>query len=406
MSELSRGTIRINGFSDAEMEFQLLRQLGSSRYGGASVGECFAIVNEMKANDPVSWVKAFAKWGHLQRQDAQERAEKKHFVSARDQFLLASNSFRAAEYYSPCENEEHRKLGLLSRECFQHAMQYSEHDFESLTLNLDGENIPVYIVYPYKDRSRKKTIIIVSGFDGTLEEEYCMRGLAGLERGYNVVLMAGPGQMDTLRLNEISYFKPDYEKSVSLVVQKLAGRKEIDYNKLALCGISFGGYFATRAACYEPRIRALVANSPIIDLYAYMSAFSGIDPINDLSDSEDFSLDDIAQIPEQEMSEQLKAQTASLISRFGQKTFKKTFKYLKKFTVENVLGQITCPTLALIGEAEGKEPERQSQKFVEKTNADEYRFSNFTGASMHCQVANPAFANAVMYDWLDEVFKW
>ncbi|KTC87097.1 alpha/beta hydrolase family protein [Legionella brunensis] len=404
MGDLSRGRIKIKGFNDAELEFQLMRQLGSSAYGGASVGECFAIINEMKNENPDSWVRAFTKWGHLQLQDANSRAEKQHRISAYEQYLKASNSFRAAEYYSPCQLEEHRKLGLLSRDCFQKAMKNSDYHFESHIFELEGEKIPAYFICPNKSNSQK-TMIVVSGFDGTLEEEYCMRGIAGLQRGYNIILMAGPGQMDTLRLNNRSYFKPDYEKPLSLVIDNFINRKEVDSNRLGLCGISFGGYFATRAACYEPRIKALIANSPIIDLYAYMSAFSGIDPLNDIPDAEDFSVADIESFSEQEMPQQLKTQTESLITRFGQKTFKTTFRYLQKFKVETVLDQINCPALALIGEAEGQEPERQSQIFVEKTNAAEYRFGDSTGASMHCQVANPSFSNAIMYDWLDEVFS-
>ncbi|RMX21519.1 alpha/beta hydrolase [Legionella jordanis] len=405
MNDLSRGTIRIQGFSDPEMEFQLLRQLGSTAYGGASVGECFALINGMKAADIQAWVAGFEQWGHLQRQDALERAKKKHRQSAYEQFLKAANFFRAAEYYSPCNQEHHRQLGLLARDCFEQAMLNSDYHFESLTLTLNGELIPVYCIFPSQEKSKRKTIIIVSGFDGTLEEEFCMRGLAGLQRGYNVILMAGPGQMDTLRLNERSYFKPDYEHALSLVVQNLANRKELDYNKLALCGISFGGYFASRAACFEPEIKALIANSPIVDLYAYLSAFSGIDPLRDIPDDEDFSVDDLQFIPEQHMSRQLKAQTASLILRFGQKTFKDTFRYLREFTVENLLERIKCPTLAMLGEGEGQEPQRQSTQFIEKTKADEYRFADYTGASMHCQVGNPVLANAIMYDWLDELFK-
>lgn len=37
--ELSRSRTRVLGFSDGELDFQLLRQLGSTGYGGASVGE-------------------------------------------------------------------------------------------------------------------------------------------------------------------------------------------------------------------------------------------------------------------------------------------------------------------------------------------------------------------------------
>src|SRR5512132_175321 len=37
--ELTRSQTRVLGFPDGELDFQLLRQLGSVSYGGASVGE-------------------------------------------------------------------------------------------------------------------------------------------------------------------------------------------------------------------------------------------------------------------------------------------------------------------------------------------------------------------------------
>ena len=37
--ELSRSATRVAGFDDAELDFQLLRQLGVANYGGGTVGE-------------------------------------------------------------------------------------------------------------------------------------------------------------------------------------------------------------------------------------------------------------------------------------------------------------------------------------------------------------------------------
>ncbi len=42
MAELSRGKTGVKGFSSKEMDFQLMRQLGSASYGGASAGESLA----------------------------------------------------------------------------------------------------------------------------------------------------------------------------------------------------------------------------------------------------------------------------------------------------------------------------------------------------------------------------
>ena len=51
-------------------------------------------------------------------------------------------------------------------------------------------------------------LLAVSGFDGTLEETYLQVGVAGLQRGWQVVLMSGHGQ-NTLRLNPQTHFVPN-----------------------------------------------------------------------------------------------------------------------------------------------------------------------------------------------------
>ncbi len=53
MSEIECSKTRVKGFSDPEMDFQLIRQLGSSSYGGASVGECLSTAARIKDGDPL-----------------------------------------------------------------------------------------------------------------------------------------------------------------------------------------------------------------------------------------------------------------------------------------------------------------------------------------------------------------
>lgn len=403
MANLKRGVINVQGFSDPEMDFQLLRQLGAAAYGASSVGECFAAVQEIHDNEPKDRVQTFTRLANHQLQDGLARFAKQHKVSAYGQLIKACNSFRAGEYYSPVTSMEHKQFGLKARSSFQQAMKCVDYHFESLTLELDGELLPAYAFFPQKGKRNHKTLIIVSGFDGTLEEEFLMRGIAGLERGYNIVVFAGPGQMDTWRVNEKSCFKPDYERPIHGLIDRLITLKEVNPEKIALCGVSFGGYFATRAACYENRISALIANSPIIDLYAYMTAFAGIDPLRDIPEADDFSVQDLPEIPEDMMSRQVKFQCEMLMQRYGKETFRKTFEYIAHFKVdEQALKQLRCPVLALIGNGEGEEPQRQTREFIQQVQGSDYCFDDESGASTHCQVGNVMFANAVMYDWLDE----
>lgn len=405
MPETERSKTRVKGFSDPEMDFQLIRQLGSSSYGGASVGECLAAAARIDDGDPSSWVTEFTRLAEHQEEDALKRAAAGHFISARDQFLKACNSYRAAEYYTNSFEPKHRDLGLKSRDCFQDAMKYVGHTFESSLLPYKGMQLPVYFMAPNREVKKRKTLLIVSGYDGTLEEEYLLRGRPALERGFNIVHFAGPGQMDTLRYNPEAHFEPDFENPTKVVVDFCAAHPGVDQQRLALLGISFGGYFAVRATAFENRIKALIANSPILNLHDYMTGFIGYDPA-EAPEEENFRLEDIPDIPEKFMSKQNKFMAANLMKRFGQPTFNDTFKYLRGFAVEEAVSNIGCPCLAMAGTGEGQEPEKQFKSFCEKVSGpvDSHFFTELEGADTHCQLGNVSFAASVCLDWLDEQF--
>lgn len=404
---LERSRTRVQGFADAEMDYQLLRQLGSACYGGASVGECLALAQRIQNGDPASWITEFAAAGARQQADAQARAQRGHALSARDQYLVACNSYRAAEYYSSVQDANHTRLGLQSRDCFAAAMRAQGHPFEAFSLPWGDTPLPAYYFRNPKAGARPaKTLLVISGYDGTLEETWLAYGRAALERGYHLMLITGPGQMDTLRFHPGMAFMPDYERIGKLALDNVLARPGTDAHRVALMGISYGGYFATRIAAHEPRLGALIANSPIVDLHAYMVSFVGFNPA-EMPDAQDIALADVDHIPPSVLPAQTREMMRNLMLRMGQPSFKKVYQYLREFRVDDAgLARIRCPALALVGSGEGAQPLAQYQHFM-KTVASPVSGHVFTaeeGADGHCQVANLAYSAAVSMDWLDERF--
>ena len=402
MSEqLTRSETRVQGFSDGELDFQLLRQLGSASYGGASVGEGLSAAARIRDLGVKSWPDVFAALGDRQQQDGEQRAASGHTRSAHDLFLTASNSYRAAEYFAPIEDPRHTKLGLRSRDAFRAAMQLSEWSFEPLEIVVDDQRLSGYWLASQQPRDGR-VLLAVSGFDGTLEETYLQVGLAGLQRGWPVMLISGHGQMDTLRLNPQTHFVPDTERWICPWLDLVVNKAGVEHSRLALLGISFGGYFALRATAVDNRVAAVVANSPVVDLRAYMTSFVGFDPEQILTADDDFGLADIDTIPDEEMPPTQKEMARGLIRRFGQPSFRRTFTYLREFHVD--AGKIRCPGLAMVGEGEGPEPLQQFELFA-RTAAGPVTKRIFTadeGADSHCQLGNLSLSAAVVFDWLDE----
>ncbi len=404
---LERSRTRVAGFADAEMDFQLIRQMGATRYGGASVGECLALARRIENAVPASWVAEFAAAAARQEADARQRAERKHTVSARDQYLVASNSWRAAEYYTSIADPKHAEYGLKSRACFLEAMKLQNDTFEVVSLPFGDTPLPAYHFSPAGASGKGKTLMIISGYDGTLEETYLSYGKPALERGYNVMLFAGPGQMDTMRFHPTLSFIPDYEKVAAVVLDYVLSRPDTDPERVALMGISFGGYFSTRMAAHEPRIRALIPNSPIVDLHAYMTSFVGFDPA-EMPENDDFCVADIDRMGDELAPPQIREMTRNLMLRFGRDSFRQTYMRLRDFRVsDQQLANIRCPVLGLAGSGEGKKPLAQLEHFRTHVGgpASTYVFSEEEGADGHCQIGNLAYSAAVSMDWLDELFS-
>jgi dipeptidyl aminopeptidase/acylaminoacyl peptidase len=55
------------------------------------------------------------------------------------------------------------------------------------------------------------------------------------------------------------------------VVDMAVNRVGVEHSRVALLGISFGGYFVLRATAVDDRVATVVANSPVVDLRAYLT---------------------------------------------------------------------------------------------------------------------------------------
>ena len=114
---------------------------------------------------------------------------------------------------------------------------------------------------PIKERHRPQA----AGGDSSREDLFYFGGLAGIQRDYNVMMVDLPGQ-GKLPGRGLT-FRYDTEKPVSAVVDWLATRQLFTPGRLAIFGVSGGGYFTARAVAYEKRINAWIASTPIINLF-------------------------------------------------------------------------------------------------------------------------------------------
>ncbi|MFP4513799.1 MAG: alpha/beta fold hydrolase, partial [Acidimicrobiales bacterium] len=116
--------------------------------------------------------------------------------------------------------------------------------------------IPAYRL-PAIDGSPIGTVLIHGGFDSLIEEFFAIwQRIASA--GFDVVAFDGPGQGGARALGGLT-FDHDWEKPVGAVLDHFG------IDTAALVGISMGGYWALRAAAFEPRIDRVVSWPPVYD---------------------------------------------------------------------------------------------------------------------------------------------
>src|SRR3712207_8231169 len=84
---------------------------------------------------------------------------------------------------------------------------------------------------------------------------------SALARGWNAMTYDGPGQNAALVRQGLP-FRPDWEHVLTPVVDALVGRADVDPARIAVMGVSQGGYWVPRALASEHRVVAAAADPP------------------------------------------------------------------------------------------------------------------------------------------------
>jgi dipeptidyl aminopeptidase/acylaminoacyl peptidase len=126
---------------------------------------------------------------------------------------------------------------------------------ELVSIPYGDTSLPAYLRLPATAATAKPVVIMLPGLDSTKEELQATADYM-LARGLAAIAVDGPGQ------GESEYelpIEPAYERVATAVVDYLATRQDIDADRIGVFGVSLGGYYAARAAAYEPRLKAAVA---------------------------------------------------------------------------------------------------------------------------------------------------
>lgn len=394
-----RGTTKNVFFKNQEMHFTVVRALMGVYEDGATIGECLQVVINTKNGDAETFIKEWQSLGDLNFERATTAKDQGDLIRARENYFRAANYYKSGMITVNPHDTRHKELWKLSVDCFEKAGALLECPMEKIQVELNKKKLPCYFLPAKKDKVCP-TIFLVTGGEGSNVEMYFWVGAYALKNGYSVFLYEGPGNISTMYTSELVYM-PNSEVHIGKALDVLCSRPDVDVDHIALLGISFGGYLVARAAIFDKRIKAIIPDSPLTNIHKMvMSVFPGF----------------IFQLPDwlfnffrkYLMSYSDKAGFDLMLWEGGVKTFKDAIKALKDFSIEGLESKITCPTLALAGEGEGKEFEKQAKDFIENINSEQKTFRIFTneeGAGSHCQVDNPRLMNEVVITWLNKLWE-
>lgn len=158
--------------------------------------------------------------------------------------------------------------------CWKKAAPLVDPPMELIEIPYEGVQLPAYLRKP-PGVQKPPLVMLVPGGDSTKEELYDF-GEHIIKRGIAVMAFDGPGQgLVSTKLK----LRPDFEVPIRAVTDFIARRKDVDLQRLAIGGISYGGLFACRAAAFDDRFKAVFSASA---WYTPAGRWSSMDPLSQL----------------------------------------------------------------------------------------------------------------------------
>ncbi|KIO75094.1 hypothetical protein TH53_22800 [Pedobacter lusitanus] len=365
------------------MDLFFLGALGWGPAGGLSAGEAFYIASQIEDGNAESWTCAFEHQGEVLSAQANIWLKRGCTLAAGEARLKAFACYRSAwQFVVP--GKRFTALFRTSQKHFDQALEELGIPATRFTIPYAGGELPGHF-FQASDPT-VPTILVIGGADTCHEDRFLSQGRYYLNRGYSVALVDLPGQ--GLVQEQGLYWEPETELPIAAVIDELITRFRVEPQRLALLGMSLGGYFASRAAAYEPRIAAVIA-TPV--LTNPIELFKGVEKQEAESDKT-------------KASEAGKNNLQVLMWKAGATDFSEMAQRWDGVVVNPL--NIHVPFLSVLGNQEGSIWKKQTEEW--HTNIASAKKSLVildaeSGADAHCQGNNPLRLVQEVDAWLREV---
>ncbi|HEV8061773.1 MAG TPA: alpha/beta hydrolase, partial [Gemmataceae bacterium] len=341
----------------------------------ADVREALASV---KTRDKDEWATAFMAV-------ADKHAAEAKAVESTDPQKANADYIRAWRLYSfgrwpfPASPKKQESYQKAIAAFLAHA-RFWDPPLEVIHIPFERSEIIGYLRLPKNAKSSVPLVIAVNGLDSR-KEDLSESFSAILPYGIGFLAVDGPGTGQApIKVSENS------ERMLSRVIDYLQTRPEVDKNRLAVHGVSWGAYWATKLAIIErARLRGASAQSPPVDTF-FQKEFL----MNSLLGNREYLFD---QVP-------------ALMNIFdGVKTLDELADALGKMSLvkQGLLGKPMAPMLILAGVLDTQVPISDIYLLLDKGDVPKDAWINPQGGHLGRQVKvwpDPVIFKQVIIPWL------
>lgn len=379
-------------------------------YGGADFGEILAVARAVNDGDNHVFNKAWVDAGDRLVERAKIAIASGKRRTARDAFLRASCHY--ASSYRPLFGTPVDQLLLAAFRkqigAFNEGLALLDAPATRLTIPFDGRSLPAYFL-PAQGRSRevRPLMILTNGYDGTVTDMYFASAVAASQRGYHCLFFDGPGQGEML-YEHGEHMRPDWENVATPVVDFALKIEEVDPQRIALMGWSFGGYLAARAASGEHRLAACISDPGLLGgadqlRQALVNRGASRDAVADLGRVDDAIVNGF-----EDMIKKDPHANWSIVQRafwvHGVESVREYFSCLQPYTLSGRIEAIQCPTLVTFADSDPLASTAHELFDRLRCQKTLMTFTAAEGAGMHVETFNRSLLNTRLYDWLDDLF--
>ena len=256
---------------DVEVTFERFTWRILSQY--VSPWELEGLRREIQTWD--QWCDAFSDAAARHADVADRAVAAGHSLTAGRAYIRAALFYHWATFlYGHDQDRFTAGMEAMNR-CWEQAAPLVDPPMELFTVPFEGVDLPGYLIRP-PGEERPPIVLLVPGGDSTKEELYDF-AIHIVARGMAAASFDGPGQGFVSRLTKI---RPDFEVPIRAVTDHLLARGDLDGNRLAVGGISYGGLFACRAAAFDDRVKAAVSVS---SWYTPAGRYPNIDRVSQIA---------------------------------------------------------------------------------------------------------------------------